>query len=225
MKKLSYLLMRVVMGLSLIFPAYATETYNIKFVSHEHFHIYMKAVSEDKGIDEATEIYKGYVEKYPKNPSVRAYYASLLTKQGEHAWLPWSKMDFTNKGLDTFDEAIVLAENDTTTKGIDGRVSGALEAKAMTSMMFMLIPDKYFQRRHEGMTLAKEIVNLPEFQNKGFGVKFAFLGAYARALLDEGDYDTAKKYAQQILDSNPYEKEAETAKAILEDVAKKQSQK
>ena len=65
------------------------------------------------------------------------------------------------------------------------------------------------------MELAKEVVNLPEFQNKDFGIKVSFLVVYAEELAGDNQLDLAKKYGQQALDAGATGELAERAKKAI----------
>ena len=207
------LLSSTVIALSLITaPTLAND---LNFVTQQHHDSFIAAVDDGDGLDGVVAIYEKYAEQYSDNPSVLAYYGALMTKRGGVAWFPLAKIKLSNEGLDILDKALAMAEDDTTSKAIDNRVSASLEAKVMASRVFMAVPNVIFQRRAEGMELAKEIVNLPEFQNKNFGAKASFLAVYAEELADDNKLDLAKKYAQQSLDSGATGKTAKRANEAL----------
>ena len=193
-------------------PAWAKD---LNFVTEQHHDNFIAAVNDGDDLDAVVAIYEKYVTQYPDNPSVLAYYGSLMTKRGDVAWFPLAKIKLSNEGLDILDKALMMAEDDTTSKAVDNRVSASLEAKIMASRVFMSVPNVIFQRRAEGMELAKGIVNLPEFQNKDFGAKAGFLAKYAQELAGDNKLELAKKYAQQSLDAGATGETAKRANKAL----------
>ena len=213
MKPLKTILASVVMAVSLI--ATPTLAKDLNFVSQQHHDKFIMTIENGDDLDSVVAVYQKYAEQYPDNPGVLSYYGALMTKRGDMAWFPLSKMKLSNEGLDILDKSLMMAEDDTTSKAVDGRISASLEAKVIASIVFMNVPNIIFQRRHEGMELAKEIVNLPEFQNNNFGAKAKFLAKYAQELADDNKLQLAKKYAQQSLDAGATGKTAERANKAL----------
>ena len=213
MKPLKTLLASTVIMLSLTTtPTWAMD---LNFVSQQHHDSFSTAIDKGDNLDKMVEIYQKYSQQHPSNPSVLAYYGSLMTKRGDVAWFPLAKIKLSNEGLDILDKALMMAEDDTTSKAVDNRISASLEAKVLAVINFLNVPNVIFQRRAEGMDLAKAIVNLPEFQNKDFGAKAKFLAKYAQELADDNKLELAKKYAQQSLDAGATGKDAKRANEAL----------
>ena len=213
MKPFKTILASSIMALSLTVTATWAKTLN--FVTQQHHDKFITTIEDGKDLDSVIAIYEKYAEQYPDNPGVLSYYGSLMTKRGDMAWFPLSKIKLSNEGLDILDKSLMMAEDDTTSKAVDGSISASLEAKVISAIVFMNVPNVIFQRRHEGMELAKQIVSLPEFQNNSFGSKAKFLAKYAQELADDNKLELAKKYAQQSLDAGATGKTAKRAKAAL----------
>jgi hypothetical protein len=96
----------------------------------------------------------------PGNPAMKPVYAAYLgsayTLQGKAAWMPWNKMKFTDKGLDSIDQALAALRPEHDRLLVQG-VPASLATRIVAAATFVAVPDALFHRRAAGKTLLAEM--------------------------------------------------------------------
>ena len=100
----------------------------------------------------------------PGNPAMKpvysAYLGSAYTLQGKAAWMPWSKMKYTDKGLDYIDQALAGLRPEHDRLLVQG-VPASLATRIVAAATFVAVPDGLFHRRAAGKTLLADMRRSP----------------------------------------------------------------
>jgi hypothetical protein len=100
----------------------------------------------------------------PGNPAMKpvysAYLGSAYTLQGKAAWMPWNKMKFTDKGLDSIDQALAALRPEHDQLLVQG-VPASLATRIVAAATFVAVPDGLFHRRAAGKTLLADMRRSP----------------------------------------------------------------
>ena len=98
----------------------------------------------------------------PAAPRYQAYAGAAQTLQGREAWMPWTKMKATERGLDTLDKALRRLESRHDAVVL-GSVPVSLETRLVAANTFVSVPDAIFHRADAGRRLLQELVAHPLF--------------------------------------------------------------
>lgn len=98
----------------------------------------------------------------PEAPLYQAYVGAAQTLQGREAWMPWTKMKATERGLDTLDKALRRLESRHDAVVL-GSVPVSLETRLVAANTFVSVPDAIFHRADAGRRLLQELVAHPLF--------------------------------------------------------------
>ena len=100
----------------------------------------------------------------PVNPAMKpvysAYLGSAYTLQGKAAWMPWNKMKFTDRGLDSIDQALAGLRPEHDRLLVQG-VPASLATRLVAAATFVAVPDALFHRRVAGKNLLAEMRRSP----------------------------------------------------------------
>ena len=100
----------------------------------------------------------------PANPQHQPLYAAYLGSaqalKGKAAWMPWSKMKYTEQGLDQIDQALASLRSEHDRVLIHG-VPVGMTARLVAAATFVAVPDGLFHRREAGRRLLAELRRSP----------------------------------------------------------------
>lgn len=98
----------------------------------------------------------------PQAPLHLAYLGAAQTLQGRDAWLPWTKVRATERGLDNIDKALRRLTPQHETEGLRG-FPVAAEVRLVAISTFLAVPDTVFHRADRGRQMLKEALARPDF--------------------------------------------------------------
>lgn len=201
--------------------AMATDNDPLNIITRPHMDMFVNAVENDVDREETIAIFKKYADDNPDNDAVIIYYGSLLAARAQHEWFPLTRLKLANEGLTIIDKMLETVDDDRTTMGVAMNTPAWFESKILSALVFLRLPNVVFQRRHEGMTIAQEVITTDGFDRISPKLKVRILSRYALELSKDNKLDTAKIYAQQALDVieqanlQDYDNYAEMAKEAL----------
>jgi len=112
---------------------------------------------KDDVLDRSMEQFEKLLVAHPENLVYRSYLGACQTLEGRDAWMPWNKIRYTEKGLDTIDkalDALTLKDDELNIEGVSSRLVTMLVAASA----FIRVPDHIFHRRAKGKKLLDKIV-------------------------------------------------------------------
>lgn len=140
--------------------AQADEPVTTAFITAEaEFHA---AVAGQSG---ATERSLKHFEELSATPGplqalYQTYLGSTQALQGRDAWMPWTKLKATEKGLGTIDK--VLGRLDATSdRTLLREVPISLEIRLIAAATFLAVPDQFFHRSDLGRQILDELMRHP----------------------------------------------------------------
>jgi len=107
---------------------------------------------DEKRVDAAVAALRGLPADPQRQPLQAAYLGSALALQGKAAWMPWSKMKYTEQGLDQLDAALAMLKPEHGAALVRG-VPVALQTRLVAAATFAAVPDGLFHRRADGRKL------------------------------------------------------------------------
>jgi hypothetical protein len=107
------------------------------------------ARADEKRVDAAIAALRGLPADPQRQPLQAACLGSALTLQGKAAWMPWSKMKYTEQGLDQLDAALAMLKPEHATVAVRG-VPVSLQTRLVAAATFVAVPDGLFHRRADG---------------------------------------------------------------------------
>ena len=72
----------------------------------------MGGQGDEDAVEEAQKMFESVLAIQKDNAEALVYLGSTLTMRGRDAMMPWTKLDFVEKGCDKMDKAVLLAPND-----------------------------------------------------------------------------------------------------------------
>lgn len=100
----------------------------------------------------------------PANPALQPVYTVYLGSahalMGKAAWMPWSKLKFTEQGLDHIDTALAGLRPEHDQLPVQG-VPASLLTRLVAATTFIAVPDSMFHRRAAGKAVLAEIRKSP----------------------------------------------------------------
>ena len=117
----------------------------------------------------------------PEAPLYQAYMGAAQTLQGRDAWMPWTKMKATERGLDTIDKALRRLEPQHDKALVNG-IPVSLETRLVAATSFVAVPDMMFHRADSGRQLLQDMMKSPLYAQApaGFRQQVEALAAKAR---------------------------------------------
>lgn len=144
--------------------------------------IFMQArEGRDGALEKATEKFKALAEKDAANPLFQSYLGACLALKGDSAWMPWSKMRYTEQGLDKIDAALASLASITGDKLED--IQKRLETRYVAAETFIKIPDKIFHRAAAGRKLLQEVTSSPDYPKTNAAFR-AVVDKFSAAILE-----------------------------------------
>ncbi|MBV8031214.1 MAG: hypothetical protein JO035_06870 [Betaproteobacteria bacterium] len=142
------------------------------------------AGGDTSAVEGSIEAFQGLVAQAPANPLYRTYLGMTLSLKGRDAWMPWSKVKYTERGLDEIDRGLgaLKPEHD---RALMRGVPLALEARLVAARTFLRVPDDIFHRRADGRKLLAQVLADPQFPGAPEGFREAVQRAATEAGLRE----------------------------------------
>ncbi len=129
----------------------------------EAFKIFQQARGGDSGrIEPAVAAFEALVRADPKQPLYAAYLGSALGLKAGDAWMPWTRMRYSEQGLDQIDQALAALKPEHDKQLLRG-VPVSVETRFVAAITFVKMPDVIFHRRSTGRKLFDELLKSPAF--------------------------------------------------------------
>lgn len=174
--------------------------------------------NQDDGaaVDRAAGEFKQLLAQEPGNPLYLSYYGSALALQARHAWAPWNKMKYAERGLDAIDKSLALLQPQHESQLLAG-MPVALVTRLVALSTYVGVPDM-FHRLGDARELLQRTYQSPSFGGAPDGLKAAF--AYQAALIArrDGKRDAELEQLRQVLTLGPSGEEAPKASARLREI-------
>ena len=111
-------------------------------------------------IEPAIAAFDALAKAEPQQPLYAAYLGSALGLKAGDAWMPWSKVKYSEEGLDHLDRALAALKPEHDGQLVRG-VPVSLETRLVAASMFVKLPDSIFHRRAAGLKLLDELLRNP----------------------------------------------------------------
>jgi hypothetical protein len=109
----------------------------------------------------------------PRGPLYLAYLGAAQSMQGRDAWMPWTKMKATERGLAGIDKALRQLEPRHDVEMVrDTPV--ALVVRLIAVKTFLIVPETFFHRNDRARALLKEAFAYPGFKTASGEVRAGF---------------------------------------------------
>ena len=115
---------------------------------------------ENGRIEPAIAAFETLARAEPAQPLYAAYLGSAISLKARDAWMPWSKMKYSEEGLDHIDRALGTLKPDHDRQLMRG-VPVSLETRFVAASTFIKLPDGIFHRRAAGQKLLDELQRNP----------------------------------------------------------------
>lgn len=178
------------------------------------FQLFDQSLAGDDSVTElALESFKTLSRTYPDNPLFLAYQGSCNTLVGRDAWMPWNKMDYTEKGLDMIGKALRMLKPKHDQETMRGAPI-SVETRLVAFSTFSGVP-KFFHHFEKAKAVLKAL-----FQSPAFGASPPALQAqvyWRAAKIARMENKRAKeiKYLRKILKIDPNGQFAQAARQRL----------
>ncbi|NOR51208.1 MAG: hypothetical protein GQ470_01185 [Gammaproteobacteria bacterium] len=160
---------------------------------------YKRAVDGESGArDRVKDLLLKLKSEEPKNPLVMVYLGSTYTLEGRDAWMPWTKMRKTERGLDIMDRAMNMGRGHTGKLDYLDRETD-IEIKTICAINFTQVP-KMFGRFGQGLELMESIVEDQRYANFSAEQKAEFLYYMGDAAANDERSDDARRYIREALE-------------------------
>ena len=117
---------------------------------------------QDGRIEPAIAAFEALTRAEPAQPLYAAYLGSAITLKAREAWMPWSKMKYSEQGLDHIDRALETLKPEHDKQSMRG-VPVGLETRFVAASTFVKLPDGIFHRRAAGLKLLEQVQRHPAF--------------------------------------------------------------
>lgn len=111
-------------------------------------------------IEPAIAAFEALAKAEPAQPLYAAYLGSAISLKARDAWMPWTKMKYTEQGLDHVDRALDALKPEHDRLLLRG-VPVGLETRLVAASMFIALPDNIFHRRAAGVKLLDQVRRHP----------------------------------------------------------------
>ncbi len=109
----------------------------------------------------AIERFQALVDADPAQPLYLAYLGSAHTLKARDAWMPWTRMQYVEKGLDIIDKALSMLGPEHDEQALRGSIVGT-ETRLVAISTFLKVPG-FLNRRQSADDLLAETLNTPAF--------------------------------------------------------------
>ena len=117
---------------------------------------------QESRIEPAIAAFEALARAEPAQPLYAAYLGSAITLKAREAWMPWSKMKYSEQGLDHIDRALGTLKPEHDRQSMRG-VPVGLETRFVAASTFVKLPDGIFHRRAAGLKLLEQVQRHPAF--------------------------------------------------------------
>ncbi len=163
--------------------------------------LYNQGASGDAdAVEQVNQQLKVVLKKEGATPLTLIYLGSSETLLGRDAWMPWKKMEYTERGLAQMDKALNLLSNREQTQAKQPLVNGLIESnlvKAMAASTFTSVPD-FFNHFDRGYEIYIELLNDSHFVNHDFSATAWVYYYGVLAAMKAEDVTQAKHWLQQM---------------------------
>lgn len=180
--------------------------------------VFSKAVAGNaKATGEAVERFQMLAAaESPLSPLFLAYVGSAQTLQGRDAWMPWTKMRATERGLDTLDKAL---------RGLEPRhdrelargAPVAIEARLVAATTFIAVP-AMFNRFDLGKQTLREAFASPAYAAAPVEIKVRLHQQAAIAAARDKKPDEEAVQLRKLLDMAPSGVASDAARRRLQEL-------
>jgi hypothetical protein len=115
---------------------------------------------ESGRIEPAIAAFEALARAEPAQPLYAAYLGGAIGLKAREAWMPWTKMKYSEQGLDHIDRALGTLKPDHDRQLMRG-VPISLETRLVAASTFIKLPDSIFHRRAAGQKLLDEVLRSP----------------------------------------------------------------
>ncbi|MDO6687949.1 MULTISPECIES: hypothetical protein [unclassified Agarivorans] len=135
-------------------------------------------------------------QQQPTDPWTLFYLGGTETFKGDDAWLPWTKMSYTEDGLARIDKALNMITEQQWQQQYR-YLPQAIYMQATAAVTFTKVPD-FFNYQQQGMSLFKQVLNDSRFlQSPAQATSWVF--SYAiEAALDAEQPELAEQWFSQL---------------------------
>lgn len=164
--------------------------------------IFHKAQAGDSGAtDAAVTRFERLSAASPDQPLYRAYLGAAQTLQGRDAWMPWTQLRATERGLATLDQALRQLEPRHEASG-PRQTPVALETRLVAAATFIALPD-LFHRFDEAKAILRAAFASPAFAAAPPALRAGFHRQAALAAARDKDRPQAAAHWRQALAIDP----------------------
>jgi len=119
--------------------------------------LFQQTLAKEKSAEASVGYFQQALKRDPKSPVLKAYLGASHTLEGRDAWMPWNKIDLTEKGLVIIDQALKSVSSLPGQKKAGGTLIN-LETYLVAANTFLGIPDDVFHRSKKGKRLLNKII-------------------------------------------------------------------
>ncbi|MBL7003682.1 MAG: hypothetical protein ISR69_06625 [Gammaproteobacteria bacterium] len=190
----------IILMLTLLFvqmPALAID----KTTYDDMISVFLKAVEGDSSAQKKSyRMLSQLNQQYPEDALVKVYLGSILAIKGRDAWMPWNKLNYTEKGMDLMDDALNMLDEEDTVYVDHLSRSVAEEVKTTAAATFTQVP-KMFGRFEQGLEILTDMSEQPEYTHLKDLQRGVFEYYLADALQLDGQKEAAEKWFSLALKS------------------------
>lgn len=123
---------------------------------------FMRVSNDDGGSSKTlTELWQSIVEEDERDPFALVMLGSSQTLRGRDAWMPWSKMNHTETGLETMARAVRLLTAEHRALSFDG-MPVTFHVKTMAAVTYIQVPE-FFGRHEDSFYLFQDVLSDKDF--------------------------------------------------------------
>ncbi|MDP1605770.1 MAG: hypothetical protein Q8L93_03865 [Rhodocyclaceae bacterium] len=173
------------------------------------------AAKESSATDEAVRRFEQLsAADSPLSPLFTAYLGAAQTMQGRDAWMPWTKMRATERGLDTLEKALRRLELRHNRELVRG-TPVAIEVRLVAATTFIAVPSM-FNRYDLGKQALRDAFASPAFAAAPAEVKASLHQQAALAAGRDKNPREETAHLKQALEAEPTGAIAEAARRRLQ---------
>ncbi|MDM8565997.1 hypothetical protein QUF74_10135 [Candidatus Halobeggiatoa sp. HSG11] len=153
---------------------------------------------------------------YRDNPLFLAYKGSSYTLLGRDSWMPWNKLEYTEKGLAFIDKSLEMIEprHDQETMRT---VPISVETRLVAISTFVAVPESFDYLKKAKIVLA-DVLQSPAFTASPTIVQAQVYLEAAKIARSEKDSNSEIQYLQTLLKISPKSKFAKIASKRLQEL-------
>lgn len=156
--------MKYLMNLTLLCGLMATVTAQSIHFDTDYYSAYSQyqaaADGDSRATRRAVDQFTRLHQANPNDPVALVLLGSSQTLQGRDAWMPWNKMNYTETGLDSMNQALRLVSPGHSTQTFDD-LPVSIMVPLFAALTFVQVPD-FFGRFEQGYSLLLDISRHPD---------------------------------------------------------------